>query len=133
MMLGAFMCLYGLLVHLKAVTKPEVPDQYFPIFFLLNICSIFCGCIGFGAPNAPVYVTSVGVIVILMSIIFKYDYMIPWLEKFFIILSIFGVTVEYFYRGVQYHKKSNNRSEIKYMICVLATIFSIFLCLLYLV
>ncbi|CAF1044565.1 unnamed protein product [Adineta steineri] len=73
MMIAAFIALYGLIVHIKDLKKnlqtlkDQPTDFYLPIFFLLNICSVFCGSIGFGAPYAPVHVTSFGIITILIA------------------------------------------------------------------
>ncbi len=58
MMIAAFISLYSILIHIKSLTKTQnlanqPPDEYYPIFFLLNICSICCGSIGFGAPYMP--------------------------------------------------------------------------------
>jgi hypothetical protein len=90
---------------------------------LLNICSLWGGAICFGKPFFPASVYSFGIF--LIAVAYRKDCeLVEWIEKLFVILSVFSLVIEYFFYAIQYwistHKNQDIRSvSVMFFVCLI--------------
>jgi hypothetical protein len=90
---------------------------------MLNICSLLGGVICLGKPFLPVSVYSFGIFTI--AVAYRNDCeLVEWVEKLFVILSVFCLVIAYFFLAIQYwistHKSQDIRSvSVMFFVCLL--------------
>ncbi len=100
MILG-FVSLWMITLHFDDLKKIEdykkkSTNIRIPAFMLLNIWTVFGGASGFGRPIAPVIVTVIG-LVVLIVIGYNLPGLIEWIDKLFYIITSLSIAFEYFF------------------------------------
>jgi hypothetical protein len=135
MTIGSLCVIFILFEHVndlknKSKLKPESFDKNFLISIILNICATFGGAVGFGRPYCPAIIYFIGIVVIACAHPLLVGY-VEWTEKFFVILSILSISVEYFYFCIKKYIKTNQIRKLFFLVGLLVFFFLIFLFIYY--
>jgi hypothetical protein len=135
MTLGSLCVIFILFKHTndlknKSKLKPESLDNNFLISIILNICATFGGAIGFGGPYCPAIIYFIGIVVIACAHPLLVGY-VEWTEKFFVILSILSISIEYFYFCIKKYIKTNRIRKLFFLVGLFVFFFLIFLFIYY--
>jgi hypothetical protein len=101
MILFGFFSLWIITLHFYDLRKiqdyrKKSKDIRIPTFMLLNILTVFEGAGGFGRPIAPVIVTFID-LVVLIVIGYNLPSLIEWIDKLFYIITSLSIAFEYFF------------------------------------
>jgi hypothetical protein len=122
MVLASGIGLFILFEHLKGEKKAQdyktSVNKNFVYSILLNLCALWGGAICFGKPYSPAIVYLAGIVFILILVVRGYPELVEWLERLFVILSIFSLAGEYFYCAVQHWIRTNKKKEIVFLLII---------------
>ena len=130
MVVAFYICLYIFVQHLKSEKRSPNGNKSNRINFLhsivLNVCSLWGGVICFGKTFLPanVYTCSIVLIAVICR---ECRESAQWVEKLFIILSVFSLSCEYLLLSFQDWIRTSQNEEVRSVIKAFIVALFIFL------